>query len=100
MNEIDFRAWLNNEGLSRKVQSDLVSRIKRVERACGNCDIDDEYRKDGCAFLLSVFRNKGINDNMGRFGEPNLPIGKYHLSTYKYAVQKYVIYRNMTSNNK
>lgn len=96
MNEIDFKTWLNNEGLSRKVQSDLISRLKKVERACGNCDIDDEYNKDACSFLLSVFRNKGINEDMERFGETNLPIGKYYLSAYKYAVQKYVVFRETT----
>ena len=99
MNEVDFRAWLNNEGLSRKVQGDLVSRIKKIERTCGNCDIDAEFNKDRCAFLLSLFRNKGINTDMERFGETSLPIGKYHLSAYKYAVQKYVDYREVTSAN-
>ena len=36
---------------------------------------------------------------MERFGETSLPIGKYHLSAYKYAVQKYVDYREVTSAN-
>lgn len=99
MNEVDFRVWLNNEGLSRKVQGDLVSRIKKVERAFGNCDIDDEYSRDRCAYLLSVFRNKGLNEDMKRFGETNLPVGKYHLSVYKYAVQKYVLFCEVTLEN-
>lgn len=97
MNEIEFRVWLNNEGLSRKVQSDLISRIKKIERAFDNCDIDEEYNKDHCVFILSLFHNKGINTDMERFGETNLPIGKYQLSAYKYAIQKYVVYRKVTS---
>lgn len=100
MNEVDFRAWLNDNGINHKVQSDLISRIKRIKRSLGNCDIDAEYKKDKCAFLLSVFRNAGRNADMERFGNVNLPIGKYHLSVYKYALQKYVCYLDSTSGKK
>ena len=100
MNEIEFRTWLNNEGLSRKVQGDLISRIKKIERVCGNCDIDDEYNRDHCEFILSLFRNKGINADMDRFEKNNFPIGKDYMAAYKYAVQKYVLYRESISANK
>ena len=99
MNEVEFRSWLNNAGISRKVQGDLISRIKKIERVFGNCDIDEEYAKDSCAFLLSLFRNKGINEDMEKYRETNLPIGKYHLSAYKYSLQKYILFLDSISTN-
>ena len=96
MNEIEFRTWLSKNGMPSKVRSDLVSRLKKLERSLGNCDLEEEYRKDRCSFVLSLFRNKGENGDMARFGDTGLPVGKYHLSVYKYAVQKYLDYLNAT----
>ena len=31
MKELDFRKWLNLNGVSKKMQSDFVSRLKRLE---------------------------------------------------------------------
>ncbi len=92
MNEMGFRIWLQHIGISRKVQSDLVSRIKKLEREFENCDIDEEFQRDGCAALLALFQNKGQNEEMGRLATANLPIGKSYLSAYKYALKKYVDY--------
>lgn len=92
MNEISFRKWLSKQGVSLKVQSDLIARIKRVERSLGNFDIDDQFKQDGCVHLLSLFNNKGLNKNMEKIEDVDLPIGKYSLSTYKHAVVKYVHY--------
>ncbi len=98
MNEVDFRMWLNNEGISRKVQGDITARIKKLERIFGNRDIDEEYRSDRCAFLLSLFRNKGCNEDMDKLNPVDLPIGKYQLSTYKYALRKYISFLDATAN--
>lgn len=92
MNEIKFRQWLSKNNISKKMQSDLVSRLKRFERINGHIDIEEGYRKDNCSFLFSLFKNKGINNNMKKMGETELPIGKYQLSTYKYALSLYVKY--------
>lgn len=92
MDEMNFRKWLNSQGVSLKMQSDISSRIKRLERATQNCDIDEQYENDRCAYLLSLFKNKGINDKMKKLGEVDLPIGKYQLSVIKYAVSKYIKY--------
>lgn len=92
MNELEFRQWLFNNDVPKKVQSDIVSRLKRLERINGYFDLDAEYKKDKCSFLFSLFKNKGINDNMKKIGENDLPIGKYQLSTYKYALTQYVKY--------
>lgn len=91
MNELDFRTWLSHQGVNKKVASDMVSRIKRIERETKCYDIDVEFRKDECHFLLSLFKNKGINEQMNIL-ETTLPIGKYQLSTYKYALQKYIAF--------
>lgn len=71
------------------MQSDLVSRLKRFERAIENCDIDEQYRSDKYRYLFSLFENKGINQAMGKFDNVDLPIGKYQLSIFKYALNKY-----------
>ena len=42
MNEIDFRTWLSRQGVNKKVASDMVSRIKRIERETSHYDIDVE----------------------------------------------------------
>ncbi len=90
MNEIDFNIWLSKNNVPKKVQSDLISRLKRFEREIKNCDIDEQYRNDKCAYLLSLFHNKGLNDEMQRHYDSSLPIGSYQLSTYKYALNKYI----------
>lgn len=38
MREIEFRNWLETQGVKAKVQSDCVSRLKRIEREFDNCD--------------------------------------------------------------
>lgn len=90
MNEIDFRKWMLEQGINKKVQSDLVSRLKRFERGIKNCDIDNQYRNDKCEYILSLFANKGLNEEMKNYPDCGLPIGKYQLSTYKYALKKYI----------
>lgn len=92
MNEIDFKEWLTEQNTPKKVQGDLISRIKRLERAFDNMDIDEEYRKDSCCFILSLFKHKGLNSNMNKFTNTELPIGNYQLSTYKYALKKYIAF--------
>ena len=33
MNELEFRIWLDKNSYSKKMQSDMVSRIKKLEKA-------------------------------------------------------------------
>lgn len=99
MNEMDFRAWLSRQDTNKKVASDIVSRLKRIEREITHHDIDMEYRKDECCELLSLFKNKGINEQMNSF-ETSLPVGNYQLSTYKYALQRYILFLQESISNK
>ena len=94
MNELTFRKWLADNGYNSKVASDTISRLKKLEHSANNCDLDTEYKKDGCAFLLSLFLNKGENENMAALPDNELPVGKYHLSTYKYALNIYLKFKN------
>lgn len=90
VNELEFRSWLEKEGYSKKLISDTVSRVKRIEAVPIHIDIDDEFAKDRCEHVFSMFRKKGENEEMRRINDSPLPVGKYHLSTYKYAISLYV----------
>ena len=94
MDIIYFRNWLINQNKNKKIISDIISRIKKVELLIGS-SIDEQDKKESCDFLLSLFNNKGINDQMNNFiinSNVSMPIGKYHLSAYKYAVNTYINY--------
>lgn len=92
MNEIEFKIWLSQKGVNKKVQSDCVSRLKRIERELDHCDIDEQYRSDKCECLLSLFVKRGANELMKQYPNANLPIGKYYMSTYRHALKQYIKY--------
>ncbi len=92
MNEVDFRNWMTKNNVNRKVQSDIVSRIKRIEREIENCDIDEQYRSDKCSSLMALFLNKGQNSEMNKYPDANLPIGKYYMSTFRHAIKHYIMF--------
>lgn len=90
MNEVEFRNWLIKKGTKPKVAGDTISRLKRIEREIENCDIDDQYRSDKCEFLMSLFINNGVNNNMKKYSNVNFPIGKYYMSTYRLSLRQYI----------
>lgn len=90
MNELGFKIWMSKNKVNKKVQSDLVSRLKRIEREINLCDIDEQYHRDRCEYLMSLFINMGINDEMKKYSAANFPIGKYNMSTFRYALKQYV----------
>ena len=92
MKEAEFRKWLKEKGVNDKVQWDCVSRLKRVERELGNCNLDEQYGNDRCEFILSAFLNQGRNENMKKYPKANLPFGKYYMNTYRLAIKKYVAF--------
>lgn len=97
MNEVEFKNWSTEQGKNRKVIIDTISRLKRIERECDHCDLDEEYRNDRCSKLLSAFLNKGLNDDMASYNTTSLPIGKYYMSTYRYALKQYVAFCDETA---
>lgn len=96
MKEVEFRSWLSKKGVSHKMQSDYVSRIKRIERELNQCDIDEQYHTDGCKSIMDLFLNMGMNEEMKKYPNANLPIGKYYMSTFRHTIKKYVEFCNET----
>lgn len=90
MREIAFKCWLCENGYEKKSASDAISRLKRFEKELGFIDIDQEYKRDEAEKLLSCFAKKGENEAMKSYAPKNLPVGKYSLSTYKYALKIYI----------
>lgn len=90
MNEVEFRNWMSQKGVKHKVQSDCISRIKRVERELNHCDMDEFYRNDKCEYVMSLFINMGQNDGMKAYPDADFPIGKYYMNTYRHAIKKYI----------
>lgn len=94
MNEIDFIVWLKSNSISNKLCSDYISRLKRIEHSIKDCDLDEEYMRDKCRSLLALFSNTGRNPEMEKVLIGNLPIGKYSLSTFSYAIRKYIAFKD------
>ena len=99
MNEIEFKNWLIQKGFSPKVVGDAVYRLKRVERELDNCDIDEQYCKDKCKYLFSLFSNRGENEEMKKYPNTHLPIGKAYLCTYRHAVKQYIQFKDETTSD-
>ena len=93
MNEVEFRNWLVNKGVKTKVAGD-------IEREIENCDIDEQYRSDKCEYILKIFLDMGKNDEMKKYPNANLPIGKYYMSTYRYAIKQYIQFSDDVTSNK
>jgi len=94
MNEIEFKKWLDKQGITKKVQSDLTSRIKRIEKEIDHCDIDNEYHNDQCNNLLSYFEKNGCNEQMIKIKNCTLPIGQYSMNTFRYSIKKYIQFKD------
>ena len=88
MKELDFRKWLNENGVSKKMQSDFVSRLKRLEIRLEIFDIDEEYKSDKCQKLLKYLsegcKNSPYSKGLSLKGTSNQYI------VLKYAVKKYI----------
>jgi hypothetical protein len=85
-----FKEWVAYCYSSKKVANDNVSRLKRVEKELPGIDLDKEYEKDRCVYLMSLFDNRGNNEQMKKYSHSKLPVGETYFSTYKYAIKKYV----------
>lgn len=90
MDEIAFRNWMTQKGYQNKVIGDCISRLKRIEREIVSCDIDVQYHKDKCEYLMHLFSNMGNNEQMKKYSSANFPIGKYYMNTYRYALRRYI----------
>lgn len=92
MYEEKFRVWLKQR-YSKKVVSDNISRLRKIIREI--TDVDAEYDKDHCRYLLSLFDNLGDNAEMKSYNT-NFPVCSSSIRCYKYAVTCYVKFREET----
>ena len=56
MNTVEFNNWLLSNGTNKKVASDIVSRLKRIDRELlySECStsVDEQFNVDSCSSLL------------------------------------------------
>lgn len=100
MNEVEFKNWLSFKNTNKKVISDTISRLKRIEKELDFCDIDEEYQKDKCNYIKSLFFKNGENEEMKKFSKASFPVGKYYMSTYRSAINKYIEFKDFSYGNK
>lgn len=93
MDEINFRNWLAAGETKKKVQGDCISRLKRIEREL-KLDLDKKYEETNLEDILEAFSNMGRNAEMEKYGEVNLPVGKYYMSTYRHSLKMYSKFKN------
>ena len=92
MQKTEFQNWMIKKGKNKKVDSDTISRLKRIEKELENCNIDVHYQNDRCEYLMRLFLKQGKNEEMKKYPHANFPIGKYYMSTYRLALKHYVAF--------
>jgi hypothetical protein len=93
MDNLGFRMWLSEIHIKKKVISDIISRLKHVERELGNMDLDELYDADFFDSLYSLFINQGQKLEY-LYPNAKLPNTKYQLNNYKHAIYRYASYKN------
>lgn len=90
MQELEFRKWLNENGISKKMQSDYISRLKRLETKLEFFDIDEEYKTDKCQKLLKYLTD-GCKDSP--YSRELILLGTSRQYTVlKHTVKKYITF--------
>lgn len=92
MDELGFRVWMSANNVKNKVQSDCVSRLKRIEKEL-KIELDECYKETELKDVLDAFLKMGMNEKMDEYGNVNLPIGKYYMSTYRHSLKQYIAFR-------
>ncbi len=95
MNTVDFNNWLLSKGKRKKVASDTVSRLKRIDKELLNSTyhttVDEQYNIDKCENLLNSFNLKYPDKKKLLLGS-SLPINNPEIANYKSALKKYMEY--------
>ena len=90
-----FNNWLLAKGHNKKVTSDIVSRLKRIDKEILYSDlhtnIDEQYNLDHCKKLLKLLNQKKEGEN-NILKNTNLPINKSEIANYKTSLNKYLKY--------
>ena len=93
MDELEFRSWLAKGETKKKIQGDCISRLKRIERELG-IDLDKKYKETKLDDILKAVSNMGKNEEMEKYGNINLPIGKNYMSTYSHSLKEYIKFKS------
>lgn len=83
-----FEDYLIKNGQSKKVASDIISRLKRLEIEF-KCDLYKEYIKNKCADIVKLLDHNCDNSEAEKY-HLTLPVGKYYISTYRTALKKFI----------
>ena len=93
MSIVDFSNWLLSNGTNKKVASDIVSRLKRINRELMEqptyTTIAMQYQKDKCEELTKSFGKDNYNNI---FPYSKLPFGSPSIASYKHALKKYLLF--------
>ena len=93
MDDLNFRKWLQNKGITTRPISDALSRCRRVE-GCLKLNLDNEYRKDKGNSLIE-FLTYSLKDQRNDVPAPkelNFESGaniKNGMASLKNAVKRY-----------
>lgn len=95
MNTVEFNNWLLSNGTNKKVASDIVSRLKRIDRDLlyseSSTSVDEQFNIDSCSSLLECL-SKNNRDANNIIQNSSLPVNKTEISNYKSALKKYIKY--------
>lgn len=92
MDELAFREWMSTNNIRKKIQGDCVSRLKRIEKEL-KIELDECYEETQLKDVLDAFLKMGMNEKMEKYGNVNLPVGKYYMSTYRHSLKQYIAFR-------
>ncbi len=97
MNTAEFSNWLLSNGSSKKIASDIVSRLKRINyeliESIPSTNIDEQYNIDGCKLLLNSF-NRNSSSNRKLLLKSSLPFNKPEIANYKLSLSRYIKHLN------
>ncbi|MDO5018757.1 MAG: hypothetical protein Q4E02_05595 [Lagierella massiliensis] len=96
MNIMEFSNYLLSKGNKKKVVSDIVSRLKRIdnELILMGTSIDEQYSVDKCNVLIKSFSRK-TSDFEKMLKGSSLPLDKPEIANYKYSLNKYLGYLDL-----
>lgn len=97
MNKEKFSEWLRNNQVPSKMVNDSCSRVKRLEQVFtiiyGNkFSFEEEFNKDRFKNLFFMLRKKGVNPELAKYKNLNLPIGKISMGSIRLSLKKYSLF--------
>lgn len=93
MNTVEFSNYLLSNGVKKKVASDIISRLKRINNELLDIgtNIDEQFDLNRCKDICESFNRKKSNSKKMLKGS-SLPLDKPEIANYKYSLNKYINY--------